>query len=97
MNERRIYMTKKCFAAIKSAQEMSKTIHRLVKEVQADPSKMAANFDIIAGNNARFLNDFADVDPYWVSNQQKVEAEEKRRRQEYMTVDPTLDQEFNAF
>lgn len=58
-------MTKKCFAAIKSAQEDMKQIEELLDDVMHSPTKAYGTAKAVKEIAAKWNNDFADVDPTW--------------------------------
>ncbi len=63
-------MTKKCFAAIGTAKEISAEIQKLTDEIkEKGPSVAYANALLIAELNDRFCRDFGNVDPYWMPPQ----------------------------
>lgn len=57
-------MTKKCFAAILSAQELARKIEGIVNGLEK-PQKSYAAIKEIDALNAKFLADFGSVDPAW--------------------------------
>lgn len=59
-------MTKKCFAAIRTAKEVSAEIQKLTDEIKAKGPEVAyENALKIAALNDKFRQDFGSVDPYW--------------------------------
>ena len=59
-------MTKKCFATIKSAQEIAKKITTITDELKATNAYNSAKE--IATLTTKFMNDFGNVDPAWKPN-----------------------------
>lgn len=57
-------MTKKCFAAILSAQELARKIEGIVNGLEKPQKSYAATKEIVA-LNAKFIEDFGNVDPAW--------------------------------
>ena len=58
-------MTKKCFAAIKSAQETMKDILNTAWNALARPDHEDAALNDILAKAEKWLADFGDVDPAW--------------------------------
>lgn len=59
-------MSKKCYAAIMSAKEVSAEIKQLTDEVKEKGVTKAYKAVMrIAELNDKFINDFGDVDPAW--------------------------------
>lgn len=59
-------MTRKCFAAIRTAKEVSAEIKKLTDEIRLKGPEVAyENALKIAALNDKFLADFGNVDPYW--------------------------------
>ena len=60
-------MTKKCFACIKSSQEVMGDIKHRIDAVISDPSKAYRTLSDIGVIVDKWINDFGDVDPSWSS------------------------------
>lgn len=75
-------MTKKCFAAIKTAQEMSARIKELTKTIDKNNTEaMYAALVEIKTINDKYVSNFGDVDPYWKKPEtEKLSSEEKMDR-----------------
>lgn len=61
-------MTRKCFAAIQSAKDVSKQIKKLTDTVLTKPNGSKQAYEQIrkiAELNNKFIRDFGSVDPYW--------------------------------
>ena len=65
-------MTRKSFAAIKSAQEALKLIHELAEEAAHKPMVACKNAKQISAIAAKWNADFADCDPAWQAPQRAV-------------------------
>ncbi len=58
-------MTKKCFAAIKTAQETMEYIETRAKDVLQHPERAFAALSDILAKAEKWNADFGDVDPAW--------------------------------
>lgn len=71
-------MTKKCYAAIMSAKDMSAKIKELTDEVkEKGVTKAYKAIMAIAEMNDKYVADFASVDPAWSPEPKKEKAESK--------------------
>ena len=69
-------MTKKCFAAIKSAQETMKYIEKAAKDALAQPDRTYAALNDIFTSAEKWNADFSDVDPAWQPPEPAKEPQE---------------------
>lgn len=61
-----IIMTKKCYAAIRTAKEISVQIKQLIDEINEKGDEVIYdNLMKIAELNDKYLQDFGEVNPYW--------------------------------
>lgn len=68
-------MTKKCFAAIMTAQEVSAEVKKLTDEVKEKGVTVAyKNIMKIAELNDKYYTDFYGIDPYWTPDSAKKNA-----------------------
>lgn len=73
-------MTKKCFAAIKTAQEISARIKELTETIDKnDAEAMYAALTEIKKMNDKYVDNFGNVDPYW--KKPEVLSEKERVRE----------------
>lgn len=75
-------MTKKCFAAIKSAQETMKEIETMANETLHSPPRAYSTVKSVLSLVEKWNADFGDVDPAWspapVKEQEDTETSAKK-------------------
>ena len=71
-------MTKKCFAAIKSAKELTENIQKTINIVQNGILTSEQALQRISDLNGKYIKEFGDVDPYW-------QAPKKEQKKEIIT------------
>lgn len=76
-------MTKKCFAAIKTAQENSVRIKEITDAIDLNDSNALYNALMeIKAMNDRYVSEFSNVDPYWKKPEQISTKEYARSKVE---------------